>query len=207
MSGNFGGIFLLSFVLLGLFSSFLLELLEFVDLLFNLVCLLVGLMLGMRGSLSSLFLDLGGLDLSRLFVAILLLVFLGLLFLGLLLHDLLLSLVLCLLDGVNLRVFSMDKLIVLGLCSLLSLCLSGLSCLLLTLELLDASVHFFVMLILDLFVVGSLFLASGISLLIMVVSLVILLLLGDSFSGLLVGTAAATELLADMLDDGVVVAG
>ena len=76
--------------------------LEFFDLLFNLVCLLVGLMLGMRGSLSSLFLDLGGLDLSRLFVAILLLVFLGLLFFGLLLHDLLLSLVLCLLDGVNL---------------------------------------------------------------------------------------------------------
>ena len=34
-----------------------------------------------------------------------------------------------------------------------------------------------------------------------------LLLLDDGFSGLLVGTAAATELLLDMLDDGVVMAG
>ena len=62
LSGNFGGIFLLSFVLLGLFSSFLLELLKFVDLLFDFCCLLVGLVLGMGGSLGSLFLDLGGLD-------------------------------------------------------------------------------------------------------------------------------------------------
>ena len=61
LSGNFDGIFLLSFVLLSLFSSFLLELLEFVDLLFDLCRLLVGLMLGMGGSLSSLLLDLGSL--------------------------------------------------------------------------------------------------------------------------------------------------
>ena len=34
-----------------------------------------------------------------------------------------------------------------------------------------------------------------------------LLLLDDSFGGLLVATAAATELLLDMLDDGVMMAG
>ena len=62
LSCNFGGIFLLSFVLLGLFCSLLLKLLEFADLLFDLCRLLVGLVLSMGGSLSSLFLDLGGLD-------------------------------------------------------------------------------------------------------------------------------------------------
>ena len=215
LSGDFGGIFLLGFVLLGLFSSFLLELLEFVDLLFDLCRLLVGFVLGMRGSLSSLLLDLGSLDFSGL--ALLLLVAAMAVFLvGKLFLDLLLGLMLCLLDGVNLRVLSMDKLIMLGLSRLFSLCLGSLGGLLLRLELLNASIHLFIMLLLDLLIVSLVFLASSFSiisgfleilLVLLVISTMLLLLLDDSLSSLLVGTAAATELLTDMLDDGVVMAG
>ena len=157
MSGDFGGIFLLGFVLLGLFSSFLLELLEFVDLLFDLCRLLVGLMLGMGGSLSSLLLDLGSLDFTGL--ALLLLVTAMAVFLvGKLFLDLLLGLMLCLLDGVNLRVLGMDKLIMLGLSRLFSLCLGSLGGLLLRLELLNTSIHLFIMLLLDLLIVSLVFL-------------------------------------------------
>ena len=224
MSGNFGGIFLLSFVLLGLFSSFLLELLKFIDLLFDFCCLLVGLVLGMGGSLSSLFLDLGGLDCGGLRVLLLLLVALmamALLLAGSLFKDLCLGLVLCPLDGVNLRVLSMDKLIMLGLSGLLSLGLGSLGVFLLLLKLLDASIHLLIVLSLDLLIMGPLFLVFSVCLLLgflgflvgYLVGVVIfglrlmLFLLDDGFGGLLVGTAAATELLLDMLDDGIMMAG
>ena len=222
LSGNFGGIFLLSFVLLSLFSSFLLELLEFIDLLFDFCCLLVGLVLGMGGSLSSLFLDLGGLDCGGLRVLLLLLFALmamALLFAGRLFKDLCLCLVLCLLDGVNLRVLSMDKLIMLGLSSLLSLGLGRLGVLLLLLKLLDASIHLLIVLSLDLLIMGSLFLVFDVCLVLSFLDFLmgvffvvlrlrlVLLLLDDGFGGLLVGTAAATELLLNMLDDGVMMAG
>ena len=206
LSGDFGGIFLLSFVLLGLFSSFLLELLEFVDLLFDLCRLLVGLMLGMGGSLSSLLLDLGSLSFAglALFIVVMAVFLVGKLFL-----DLLLGLMLCLLDGVNLRVFSMDKLIMLGLSRLFSLCLGRLGGLLLSLKLLNASIHFFIMLLLFLLIMSLVFLASGLRIIcgfLDIPSVLTIVLLGNSLGSLLVGTAAATELLTDMLDDGVVVA-
>ena len=136
----------------------------------------------------------------------------GVFLVGKLFLDLLLGLMLCLLDGVNLRVFSMDKLIMLGLSRLFSLCLGSLGGLLLRLKLLNASIHFFVMLLLDLLIVSLVFLASSFRIIcgfldILCVLLVVsIVLLGDSLSSLLVGTAAATELLFDMLDDGVVVA-
>ena len=136
----------------------------------------------------------------------------GVFLVGKLFLDLLLGLMLCLLDGMNLRVFSMDKLIMLGLSRLFSLCLGSLGGLLLRLKLLNASIHFFVMLLLDLLIVSLVFLASGFRIIsgfldILCVLLVVsIVLLGDSLSSLLVGTAAATELLFDMLDDGVVVA-
>ena len=160
MSGDFGGIFLLGFVLLGLFSSFLLEMLEFVDLLFDLCRLLVGLMLGMGGSLSSLLLDLGSLDFTGL-ALLLLVAAMAVFFVGKLFLDLLLGLMLCLLDGVNLRVLGMDKLIMLGLSRLFSLCLGSLGGLLLRLELLNTSIHLFIMLLLDLLIVSLVFLVSN----------------------------------------------
>ena len=131
---------------------------------------------------------------------------------GKLFLDLLLGLMLCLLDGVNLRVLSMDKLIMLGLSRLFSFCLGSLGGLLLRLELLKASIHLFIMLLLDLLIVSPFFLVSSICLFIGLISAMLcprslLLLLDDSLSSLLVGTAAALELLTDMLDDGVVVAG
>ena len=144
---------------------------------------------------------------------------------GLLLQDLLLGLMLGLLNGVNLRVLSVHKLIMLGLSCLFSLCPGSLSILLLFLQLLDASLDFFIVLLLDLSILSLLFLTPGISLvlgfldlllllLVLVVimacsrmfAFLLLLLLDNSFGSLLVGAAAATELLTDVLDDGVVVA-
>ena len=185
--------------------------LEFFDLLFDLCRLLVGFVLGMRGSLSSLLLDLGSLDFTGL-ALLLLVAAMAVLLVGKLFLDLLLGLMLCLLDGVNLRVLSMDKLIMLGLSRLFSFCLGSLGGLLLRLELLKASIHLFIMLLLDLLIVSPFFLVSSICLFIGLISAMLcprslLLLLDDSLSSLLVGTAAALELLTDMLDDGVVVAG
>ena len=219
LSGNFGGIFLLSFVLFGLLSSFLLEMLELADLLFDLVHLLVGFVLGMGSSLSSLLLNFGGLGRAGLSVALFALLgsaAMAALFV-VLFQDRLLGLVLCLLDGMSLRVLSVDQLIMLNLNSLLSLCLCDLDLLLLLLKLLDALFHFYIMLLLDLFIVGLLFLANFglllrdfLDMLVVLTSLILfsrfLGLLGNSLSGL-VGAAAATELLAHVLNDLVVVTG
>ena len=220
-SGNFGGIFLLNFVLLSLLSCFLLEMLKLADLLFDRVHLLVSFVFGMGGSLSSLLLNLGGLGSVRLSVALFaLLAHLAMAFLFvLLLQDRLLGLVLCLLDGVCLRVLSVDQLIMLGLSSLLSLCLCDLGLLLLLLKLFDALFHFSVMLLRDLFIVDLLFLANLgllpldvldmllVSHIIHIICSGLLGLLVDSLGGLLVGAAAATEFLTHVPNDGVMVAG
>ena len=220
-SGNFGGIFLLNFVLLSLLSCFLLEMLKLADLLFDRVHLLVSFVFGMGGSLSSLLLNLGGLGSVRLSVALFaLLAHLAMAFLFvLLLQDRLLGLVLCLLDGVCLRVLSVDQLIMLGLSSLLSLCLCDLGLLLLLLKLFDALFHFSVMLLRDLFIVDLLFLANLgllpldvldmllVSHIIHIICSGLLGLLVDSLGGLLVGAAASTEFLTHVPNDGVMVAG
>ena len=150
------------------------------------------------------------------------------LFVGIL-EDLRLGMVLGLLDGACLGVLSVDQLLMLGLGSLFGLGLRDFHLLLLLLELLDALSHLSVVLLLDLLLVDPLFLDSLIrllgdlldGLLVVVVcalaaSLAILLcllrrrifvLLGNNLGGLLGGATAATELLLNVLNDGVVVAG
>ena len=107
----------------------------------------------------------------------------------------------------------------LGLSSLLSLCLCDLGLLLLLLKLLDALFHFSVMLLRDLFIVDLLFLANLgllpldvldmllVSHIIHIICSGLLGLLVDSLGGLLVGAAASTEFLTHVPNDGVMVAG
>ena len=174
-------------------------------------------MLGMFGSLESLLLDrrelLRGLVRA---VALLLSVAARALFVAIL-GDLRLGMVLGLLDGACRGVLLVDQLLMLGLGSLFGLGLRDFDLLLLLLELLDPLVGLSVVLLLGLLLDGLLVLVALVRLLgdllevlgvRVVVSLDRLLCrLGRVIGSITLVATAAFELLLDVLNDGVVVAG